>query len=261
MTAFDTDYETLDDAPRTPLVWTRRLASKQNIVVLNDREIAVATLPGSTLDKAREALTAGEPTMTVLGPLAVNVSLGAIYAVHATLGQNELEVQYEKGLGGIGRVAFPLPDDDAPTEALLAIHERLGTEAEVQRRSPNRFIHMMRPFNFFVIIALLGGAFNWIATNVYDAPRAKLSWQSWEPNNRDYQYQYHRSRGYTGRDASAKAAGVVVLAIVATGLLLVLLGYETTLMVFIACASVAIVWSLLRLLRPPVTYSVITAKA
>jgi hypothetical protein len=80
-----------------PIVWTRNSRGYNNIVVMNDDQIAVSTLPKSKRDAASDQLEAGQPIDEVLGPHGTRIRFQAVNAVTAGLNGTEVEVLYDKG--------------------------------------------------------------------------------------------------------------------------------------------------------------------
>lgn len=234
-----------------PLIWTRPGSSGDNIVVMSRDEMAVGKLPGRQLTTACEELESGRPAYDVLGPKATYVQFGAVRCVSATLNRRDLVVEYDKGSRKFVTRKVPLPDSETQIEALDAAHGRMPG-SQIQKSRANRLFHMMLPFNLMMAMLMAAGGFHHMATSMFAVPEAR--------DDAPEEVRFQRAP----RPKLVRGPALVKLAIVVaagvTALLLSTLGYQMTLNVFFTAAGAAFFWTVLRVVRPPVTLSAVVAE-
>jgi len=243
-----------------PRLWVRPAASRDNLVIITADELIVATVPRAKLATIVDALESGVPTRDLLGPQDTRIGLGSIVSLVASLNATKLVVEFERQRRKFATRCFAVYDADAQGEILEEVARRMGPRAAYVRTAPNRLLHVMKPFNLLMAIAIVAGGFNYLAVNTFkiDSKGVPHDLPSGRANAQQRLMQFRKLATRLPKVRFVPFAGTVVLAAVAaTGLLLLTAGYQTTLIALMSAAGLTVFWILRRWLFPPVTVSLV----
>jgi len=253
MTNAPTSYLQTALLSRPAKVWTRS-GSRENLVVLTDAELVVASVPKSQHSDLLARLDLGESADSVFGPKATLIPLASIRSVDAPLGRPQLIVDYALASRKFTARNIPVANDDAQAQILEQIAERLGPGAEYVRNVRSRFFSAFKPLQLLMAVALLAGGFNYFAVETFGVGTDRELIPQ-DGRQRDFRLDMVRQRMPKAR--LIPYLGVAVLAGVAlTGMLLATVGYQTMITAFAALAGACALWTLARFAFPQVTISV-----
>ena len=247
-----------------PLVWTRNSSGYNNIVVMNDEQIAVSTLTKVKRKAAGKQLEAGQPIDDVLGQAGTRIRF---QAVTACLNGTEVEVLYDQGGRRLTSCRFPTASKQVQADILVEARDRMKGETQVAENQVNRFWHAMKPFNLLVILAVLAiGAQNYFTTDIFDGEENSERLESWGENAdaKDIHLTRAKQAAFAKTVASNPAMqkvlvfGIIFLGIVGT--ILNALGYGAVMTLLLGSTGLALLWTLMRLGNPPRTMSVIACQ-
>lgn len=242
-----------------PRLWVRPAAARDNLVVITAEELIIASVRRDKLSDTVDALELGQPNCDVLQPNDTRVPLGSIVSLVAPLGRDRLVVEYEQRSRKFATHRFAVYDADAQGEIVEEVLLRMGPRATCARTRANRLLHVMKPFNLLMAIAMLMGGFHYLAANTFkiDARGIPRDMPGGGKNSQQRLVQFRKLAARLPKVRFVPFAGTVVLAaVVVTGFLLVAVGYQTTLLALMTGAGLAACWTVKRLLLPPVTVSV-----
>ena len=246
----------LENAPPAdpPQVWTRS-GSRDNLIVLTDRELVVASVAKRQQSDLLARLDLGERAEFVFGPTATIIPLAAIRSLDAPLGRSQLVVDYAVASRKFATHKIHVTNAEMQAQILEQVAERLGSGAQFVRNVRSRVFSAFKPFQVLMAIALLAGGFNYLSVETFGVG-----------TDREIIPQDGRGREFHLIDVQRRMpkvrmipyAGMAVLAGVAiTGTLLATAGYQATITVLAALAGACALWTFARFAFPQVTISVV----
>jgi hypothetical protein len=246
-----------------PRLWVWPAASRDNLVIITADELIVATVPRAKLAAAVAALESGLPTRDLIGPQDTRVALGSIVSLAASLNARKLVVEFERQWRKSTTRHFAVYDAEAQGEILEEVGRRMGPRAAYVRTTPNRLLHVMKPFNLLMAIAIVAGGFNYLAVNTFNIDSKGMP-QDLPSGRESAQQRLVQFRKFATRLPKVRfvpfAGTVVLAAVVVTGVLLLTAGYQTTLIALMIAAGLSVFWIVRRWLFPPVTVSVVNSR-
>ena len=245
----------LENAPpaNPPQVWTLS-GSRDNLIVLTDRELVVASVAKRKQSDLLARLDLGERADAVFGPKAAIIPMAAIRSLDAPLGRPQLVVDYAVASRKFATHRISVANAEMQAQILEQAAERLGSGVEYVRSVRSRLFSAFKPFQLLMAIALLAGGFNYLSVETFGVG-----------TDREIIPQDGRGREFHLVDVQRRMpkarmipyAGIAVLAGVAiTGTLLATAGYQATITVFAALAGACALWTFARFAFPQVTISV-----
>ncbi|GEM_PF-5778209 len=250
-----------------PIVWTRKSSGYNNIVVMNNEQIAVSTLPKAQRKAADKQLEAGQSIDDVLGQAGTRIRFQAVTAVTACLNGTEVEVLYDQGGRRLTSCRFLTASKQVQADILVEARHRMKGETQVAENQVNRFWHAMKPFNLLVILAVLAiGAQNYFTTDIFDGEANSERLESWDENAdaKDIHLTRAKQAAFAKTVVSNPAMqkvlvfGIIVLGVVGT--IFNALGYAATMTLLLGSTGLALLWTLMRLGNPPRTMSVVACQ-
>jgi hypothetical protein len=244
-----------------PIVWTRNSSGCNNIVVMNDEQIAVSTLPRAKRKLAGEQLAAGQSIDDVLGPDGTRIRFQAVSAGTA------VEVVYDQDGRRLTTCRFPTASKQAQADILVEARNRMKGETQVVEKKTNRLWHATKPFNLLVILAVLSiGAQNYFTADIFNGEANGERLEKWGENADAKDIQLTRAKqGAFVETVSSNPAiqkvlvfGIIILGVFGT--ILNVLGYAATMTLLLGTTGLTLLWTLARLGNPPRTLSVIACQ-
>ena len=254
MTSAPTSYLQTALLSRPAKVWTRS-GSRENLVVLTDAELVVASVPKSQHSDLLARLDLGEPADAVFGPKATLIPLAAIRSVDAPLGRSQLIVEYALASRKFTARHIPVANDDAQAQILEQIAERLGPGVEYVRNVRSRFFSAFKPFQLLMALALLAGGFNYFAVETFGVGTDR---ELIPQDGRQREFRLDMVRQRLPEARLIPYLGIAVLAGAAvTGFLLATAGYQAVISAMAVAGGACALWTLARFAFPQVTISVV----
>lgn len=243
-----------------PRLWVRPAASRDNLVVITTDELIVATVRRNKLNAVVDALESGVPPGQLLGPSDTHIALGSIVSLMASLSTAGIVVEFEQIRRKFATRRFAVYDEEAQAEILEQAALWMGPRAAIVRSVPNRLLRMMKPFNLLMAIAIFAGGFDYLSTHTFniDPKGVPQDLPTGRANAQQRLVQFRKLAARLPKVRIVPFAGTVVLAaVVVTGLLLLTVGYQATLVALMIAAGLSVFWILRRSLFLPVTVSVV----
>lgn len=244
-------------------LWVRPAASRDNLVVITADELIVATVRRNKLPAVVEALESGVPSDDLFGPHDARIHLGSIVSLTASRNATGVVVEFEQQRQKRATRRFAVYDEEAQAEILEQVAARLGSRAAFVRSVPNRLLHVMKPFNLLMAIAIVAGGFNYLAVHTFeiDAKGVPHDLATGRQSTQQRLVQFRKLAARLPKVRFVPFAGTAVLAAVAvTGFLLLTVGYQTTLIALMIAAGLSVFWILRRSLFLPVTVSMVNKR-